>query len=124
MSTIGERIKELRKSLKINQTKFGEKIGLAPNTIANYECGRREVTEQSIKSICREFNVSYTWLVYGKGNMFNKTDNTVKRIDTILASENETAIAVFKAFAELSEEEWTVVGNIIDKIQKNKADTN
>lgn len=70
MLTIGERIKELRKALKINQTKFGEKIGLAPNTIANYECGRREVTEQSIKSICREFNVNYLWLTEGKGEPF------------------------------------------------------
>ena len=117
---MNERLKLIRTTLKMKQAEFGSRIGLSQNTIANYECGRRALTEQTIKSICREFNVNYKWLVYGGSDdeMFNKTDNTTKQIDKILASENETAIAVFKAFADLSEEEWTVVGNIIDKIKK------
>lgn len=121
---MNERLKSIRTTLKMKQAEFGNRIGLSQNTIANYECGRRALTEQTIKSICREFNVNYTWLVYGKGDMFNNTDNTKNKITQMLSGENETAIAVFKAFAELSEEEWTVVGKIIDKIQKNKADTN
>lgn len=67
---INDRIKILRKTLKLNQTDFGRKIGLAANTIANYEIGRRAVSEQTIKSICREFNVSHYWLVDGEGDMF------------------------------------------------------
>ena len=70
LSTIGERIKILRKKLKLNQTEFGKRIGLAANTIANYEIGRRTVSEQTISSICREFNVNHNWLVDGKGEPF------------------------------------------------------
>lgn len=122
---MNERLKEIRKTLNLKQAQFGEKIGLSQNTIANYECGRRALTDQTIKSICREFNVNYIWLVHGKGDMFNDTDNITAKIDRILAGENETAKAVFRAFAELSEDEWNTVGNIIDKLieQKKKADT-
>ncbi len=120
---INDRIKVLRRQLNLTQTEFGQKIGLAPNTIANYEIGRRAVSEQTIKSICREFNVSYVWLVEGIEPMFSETDNTTMLIDRILAGENETAKSVFKAFARLSESEWKIVERIIDNIneQKNKA---
>lgn len=120
---ISDRIKLLRKKLGFTQTEFGKKLGLAPNTIANYEIGRRTVSEQTIKSICREFNVSYAWLVEGIEPMFSETDNTTMLIDRILAGENETAKSVFKAFARLSESDWQIVEKIIDSIneQKNKA---
>lgn len=109
--------------MNLTQTEFGQKIGLAPNTIANYEIGRRAVSEQTIKSICREFNVSYVWLVEGIEPMFSETDNTTMLIDRILAGENETAKSVFKAFARLSNDDWETIEKIIDNIneQKNKA---
>lgn len=68
--TIGERIKAIRNALDITQEDFAVKIGTARNTIANYEVGRREPMEATIKSICREFNVSYDWLKDGTGEMF------------------------------------------------------
>ena len=120
---MNNRIKELRKKLNLKQATFGERIGISESAVCAFENGRRTPSEQSIKSICREFNVNYAWLVYGQGDMFNEHDDTTEKIDRILAGENETAIAVFKAFAELSEEEWAIVESIIDKIQKNKADT-
>lgn len=69
--TIGERIKAVRDSLDVTQAIFAEKLGTARNTIANYEIGRREPMEATIKAICREFNVSYDWLKYGTGEMFD-----------------------------------------------------
>ena len=124
--TIGERIKFLRKEqFNLTQPDFGKKIEISSAAICKIENGDRNPSEQTIKLICREFNVNYIWLVHGKGEMFNNTDNITAKIDRILAGENETAKAVFRAFAELSEEEWNAVGNIINKLieQKKKADT-
>lgn len=120
---ISKRLKQLRKYLDLTQTEFGKKIGVKGNTVTNYENGRRTLSEQTIKSICREFNVSYAWLVEGIEPMFSETDNTTMLIDRILAGENETAKSVFKAFARLSESDWQIVEKIIDSIneQKNKA---
>ena len=68
--TIGERIKTLRRKIGITQEEFSEKLGTSRNTITNYESGRRTPMDATIKSICREFNVSEDWLRTGEGDMF------------------------------------------------------
>lgn len=71
MSTIGQRIKELRKQkLNLTQSSFAQRLGLSPNAIARYENGDRQPGNQTIVSICREFNVNHNWLVDGKGEPF------------------------------------------------------
>lgn len=64
------RLRELRKVLGLTQQKFGERIGVKANTIATYEIGRNNPIDAVISSICREFNVSETWLRTGEGDMF------------------------------------------------------
>ena len=72
-----ERIRELRKTLNLNQTEFGEKIGIKQGTVAGYETGNRVPLDTVINSICRVFNVNEVWLRTGEGgseNMFTKID--------------------------------------------------
>ena len=69
-----ERIKELRKSMKMTQAEFGKRIGVRPNTITNYETGLRTPSDATILAICREFGVSETWLRTGEGDMFPPRD--------------------------------------------------
>lgn len=72
-----ERLKELRKTLGLNQEDFGSKIGLTRSAICNYENGSRTLMEQTIISICREFNVNRAWLVEGIGDMFTNLPETI-----------------------------------------------
>lgn len=67
---LNERIKELRKYLGLNQTDFGERIGVKQGSVAGYESGARTPIDSVVLSICREFNVSEEWLRYGTGEMF------------------------------------------------------
>lgn len=41
-------------------------------------------------------------------------------VDNVLCGENEFAKSVFRAFAELSEEEWQLLEKMIEKVQKYK----
>lgn len=117
--TMGERVKMARQELNLTQQEFGDKLGIARNTIASYEIGRREPTAQTIRSICREFNVEYIWLTQGVGEMFRSADDDLTAmIDNILMGENETAKAIFRAFAKLEDEDWFVIKKIIDEIKK------
>lgn len=75
--TQGERIKLVRKELNLTLEKFGERIGLKKSSLSQVENGINSVTEQLIKSICREFNVDYLWLTTGEGEMFNNLPETV-----------------------------------------------
>lgn len=68
--TTGERIKILREKVGITQEEFSQRLGTTRNTITNYEANRRMPMDATIKSICREFNVSETWLRTGEGEMF------------------------------------------------------
>ncbi len=71
---MNERIKELRKTLNLNQTEFGNRIGVKQSSVAGYETGVRVPLDSIIVSICREFNVNKTWLETGKGEMFVPPD--------------------------------------------------
>lgn len=68
--TQGERIKEVRKSLKLTLEKFGEKIGVKKNAISAVENNRNSLSEQMAKSVCREYNVNETWLRTGEVKCF------------------------------------------------------
>jgi len=67
---IGERIKKLRKDLSLTQQEFADKLKLSRSNIATYEVGKNNPADAVINLICREFNVSETWLRTGKGEMF------------------------------------------------------
>lgn len=75
--TQGERVKEVRKSLSLTLEEFGEKVGVQRSAVSKIERGDRGLTDQMIKSICREFNVNYDWLMYGDGEMFSNLPQTV-----------------------------------------------
>lgn len=74
---MNERIKLLRKTLGLNQKDFGDKIGVGDTAISKIEKGDRNPSEQTVKSICREFNVNHAWLLEGKGDMFSAVPETL-----------------------------------------------
>lgn len=65
-----ERMKLLRTELGYTQEEFAKRLGLARNSIANYEIGRREPTNAIIFSICREFGINEDWLRNGTEPMY------------------------------------------------------
>lgn len=68
--TVGERIKAARKSLGLTLEEFGKKLGVGKTAISKLEKGERNLTDQMLLSIHREFNVREEWLRDGVGEMF------------------------------------------------------
>lgn len=119
--TQGERIREVRKALGLTLEKFGEKIGMKKNSVSQIENGKNSVTEQVIKSICREFNVDYIWLTTGDGEMFVDTDDDfIERIDRIMVGEDDARKNLFKALLEASDEDIAAFQRIIDLFASKK----
>ena len=75
--TQGVRIKAVRKELGLTLEKFGEKLGAKKNTMSAIETGRNSLTDQMARSICREYNVDYDFLMYGEGEMFTDLPKTI-----------------------------------------------
>lgn len=67
---INERIKELRKELKMTQLEFASKLFMTNDAISNIERGLNPPAGRTIDQICKTFNVSKEWLETGKGDTF------------------------------------------------------
>lgn len=116
---MNERIKIVRKNNKLSQEEFGNRIGITKSSVSLLESGKNRPSEQTIKLICKEFDISYLWLTQGVGSMEERTDySTMARIDAIMTGENETAKKIFKAFAKLDEKEWELLTKIIKDISE------
>lgn len=68
--TENERIKQVRKSLNLTLEVFGQRIGITNAAMSKVENGKRNVTEQVRRAVCREFGVNESWLLSGEGDMF------------------------------------------------------
>lgn len=67
---IGERIKHIRESLKLSQSKFGETMGVSRDVISNVELGRVEPKEYLLRLICKTFHANYLYLTEEFGDPF------------------------------------------------------
>lgn len=107
-----DRIKALRKELRLNQTAFGEKIGIKQGTVAGYENGSRQPIDAVISAICREWNVSEKWLREGTGDMFVSADRRQQLhawADRVLADSPESFRYRFvNALSRLPDEWWSL----------------
>lgn len=116
--TIGERIKLIRDKLDITQEEFSKKLGTTRNTITNYEAGRREPMEATIKSICREFNVNYDWLKNGEGEMFDALPETL--VDELANEFNLDSLdqRIILGYLRLSEADRGAIKRYIQKLME------
>lgn len=116
--TQGERVKEIRKALDLTLEKFGEKLGVGKTAISKIEKNERSLTDQMAKSICREFNVNYDYLMYGEGEMFSDLPQTV--LDELCRQYDLNAFdrALVETYIELSKSEKEAVKEKMVKFAK------
>lgn len=115
--TQGERVKQARKSLGLTLEQFGEKVGVTKQTVSRIENGINNLTEQMIKSICREFGVDYIWLTTGEGEMFvDSDDDFIEKIDRIMAGEDDARKNLFKFMLSLNDDDIAALGRILDQM--------
>lgn len=113
-----DRIKQLRQALGLTQEEFGRRIGLVKSGISRIESGTTGTTEQTLRSMCREFGASYMWLTEGMGTMFEDGEAAALHvmIDRVLASENDRVKAIFKGLSDFTTEDWEQVDRLLDKL--------
>ena len=120
---MNNRIKELRKSLGLNQTEFGEGINLSKSQIACYENGSRNVTDRSISDICEKYNVNEEWLRHGIGEMF-KPEPEIDELAYLMGmfisnnDESSTRAKIIKAMLNLDDDGWKFIEGLVERIAK------
>lgn len=85
-----DRVRKLRKKLKLTMENFAKPLGVGKTAISKLENGERSLTDQMAKSICREYGVNEKWLRTGEGEMFAETGDALKiRIDELIPEEDD-----------------------------------
>lgn len=114
-----DRIKLVRKHLKLNQSEFGAKVGVKGNTIGNYELGLRTPSEAVIFSICREFKVDEDWLRTGEGEMFLQLDDDAEFnaiCEQIQISDDNLIKNIIKAYWKMNNEQKKFLQKLINEL--------
>ena len=120
---MNERIRELRKELRLTLDKFGERIGLKKSALSLIENGKNGVTDQVFKAICREFNVNDEWLRTGEGDMFNlPLDETAAIVADILDESNplyDLILSIAKTYQQLDDSSQKVINDAVLMLYNN-----
>lgn len=120
MSVMGERIKQLRKSLNMSQEELGSKIGVKKSAVNKYETGDVEnIPRQSIEIMCRLFSVSPSYLL-GIEELEDSLAKEVKLIEQIQEFYGKEAVELLELFTRLNEAGKQKVISYADDMTENQ----
>lgn len=124
--TVNERVKEIRKSNHLTMDKFGERIGVTKAAISKIEKGERGVTDQMLKSICREFGYREEWLRDGIEPKKPEIDTDIEygQICAELGITDSRAKQIILNYGRFSPEDKKLFWSYIDRLcsTNNKAE--
>lgn len=126
--TIGERIREARLSLPVKTSleKFAERIGITKGSLSLIENGKNQPSDQTIRSICREFNINEQWLREGIGDMKTAASRAeemataVKRLFSDRPASFQTALVTTLLRFDPDGEEWQLLERIYESVAAEK----
>jgi transcriptional regulator with XRE-family HTH domain len=99
-----ERIKKLRKEKGLTQEELGSVLGRTKYNISNYELGRRQPDNDTLRALAKFFDVSVDYLL-GESNVRHQHD-----------------VLAFHTTGDLTEEEWEEIKNYIDFVRSKRDD--
>jgi len=122
VSTLNDRIKQVRKSLDLTQQEFADRLNVKRNTVATYERGKSNPSDAAVNLICREFNVNEAWLRTGEGEMFvqlTKAQEIADFMTPLLSDESDGFKRRFiTMLSRLDESDWLVLAKMAEEMTK------
>lgn len=105
---IRERLKFLRDQLNLTTRAFGSSINMSGGAITNMEKGTRNITDRTIRDICREYNVNPEWLINGNEPMFEDVTSELDIDDEVRQ--------LTKQYSLLNNEDQELVKKLINSL--------
>ena len=122
---INARIKHVRKEIaKMTLEQFGSKIGISASACRYIEKGINNPSDQTVKSICREFGIREEWLRTGEGAeriAQSKDEEISSFLHSVLKDEPETfRRRLVAAMAKWTEQDWENLAHLAETITDGK----
>ena len=87
---------------------FGSAINMSGGAITNMEKGIRNITDRTIRDICREYNVNPEWLINGNEPMFEDVTSELDIDDEVRQ--------LTKQYSLLNNEDQELVKKLINSL--------
>ena len=101
LKDMGQRIMVRRKSLRMTQEEFAEKLGVSAQMISNLELGKKAIRPENLARVCDALGLSADFVLTGT--------NTKTAVD-----------AVAEKLTQLTAEELQMVSDMIDYMNNKK----
>ena len=104
---------------------FGDRIGIKKSAISLIESGRNGVTDQTIRLICREFNVNESWLRTGEGEPFvdlSSEAELMQLLGSLAAEKDDFKKELIKTLLMLPEEYWYLIRDEVKRLAQKIED--
>lgn len=119
---MNNRLKELRKELKMTQSELGERIGITGATVSDIERGKLSLTDRNVSLLCEKLAVNEEWIRFGKGEMFQPelpTDETTALLAKLDLDSNPKTKMFLEIFDQLDDNAQTILLDLARSLQKN-----
>ena len=119
---MNERIKALRKALKLNQSEFASKLGILQASVSRLESGANEPSNSTIVAICSVFGCDEVWLRTGEGEMFRtvpEDEELAALMGSIIAEGNPDKIRLAHVLLDLLDEGWPLIKERLKQHREN-----
>ena len=70
MTTQGDRLKQIRQTLRLSQEEFGKELNVSKQYVSNLESNRNFLNNEKLIHLLIDFDVNINFLLGGVGNMF------------------------------------------------------
>ncbi len=116
-----DRIKKVRQFNKLTMEQFGNRIGITKSSVSLLESGKNSPSEQTLKLICKEFNISMEWLQYGTGEMIKEIPNKLSfQLGQIEGGDDEFIKDLIEVYMELDPDSKKTLRIISEKMAEKK----
>ena len=123
METINDRIAWCIKDAGIKKAEFARRLNLSQPFVSELCSGKNNPSDRTIADICREFNISETWLRTGEGEPHIQRDEDAEWQEVlaqITVSDDDLIKRIIKAYWSLDEKEKAAVRKLIDNFTEQK----
>lgn len=108
-----DRIRLIRKSMKLTQAEMGQELGCSQTAYAKYESGM-VVPDKPIRMlICEKFNVNQAWLETGEGQPYK--EGLIPELMNALRQMPDVQSLLERNLPRMTDDDWRAMNDLFRK---------
>lgn len=112
-SSVGERIRQVRKENGLTQKEFAKRINSSLDMVSKTELGKITPSSHWLEKVSKEYGVSMRFLLSGVEEDGEKAEITVERIAAFMRENKAARDAVLEAINFGNEDIWRMLGQLV-----------